>query len=99
MDVTPTPKMLEVMNKMTDGLIGEEPGKLEKSHGATNRRHARRACMDLLHNLVRLSMREGVRRYLEAQGMATTPDSIKPDPVAKAVRNSFPESDTIQNPH
>lgn len=99
MDVTPTPKMLQVMQKMVDGLIGEEPLKLEKSTAANSRRNARKQCMDLLHNLVRLSMREGVRRDREARGMPTVEDGIRPDPVAKAVRNSFPESDSIQNPH
>ncbi len=62
MDVTPTHKMFEVMEKMTDGICGEEPGPFERSPAAEQRRTNRKLLMDVFHQLVALSMREGAAR-------------------------------------
>lgn len=65
MDVTPNKKMLIAMMKMCDASIGEEPSELDVSAVANGRRVKRRHMMDLLHQMVALSMREGVRRKVE----------------------------------
>jgi hypothetical protein len=96
MDVTPTPGLLRVMEHLTQEFIGEEPLAVETSTAAQNRRAARRMMMDILHNIVRLSMRIGVARYLMAHGKPVVEDNIKPDPVGKAVRDSAPTSGTLQ---
>lgn len=64
MDVTPTPKMFEFMQKFTDAVIGEEPLAVESSTAANNRRAARVECMSSLHKLVHLAMREGAARAM-----------------------------------
>lgn len=62
MDVTPTDKMFRAMQHMVDVLVGEEPNPLNRSAGANARRIKREGCMNLLHDLVAISMREGVNR-------------------------------------
>jgi hypothetical protein len=62
MDVTPTPAMLRAMQAFVNATIGDAPGSHETTTPANNRRAARENAMQFLHNLVRLSMREGVAR-------------------------------------
>jgi alpha-D-ribose 1-methylphosphonate 5-triphosphate diphosphatase PhnM len=62
MDVTPTPKMFEAMQKFTDAIVGEAPMDIEKSAAAEQRRAARQYSMDFMHRLVHLAMREGAAR-------------------------------------
>lgn len=62
MDVTPTTKMFEAMQKLTDAAIGEAPSRLEVSDAANARRLRRQVMMDCLHSLVATAMREGVNR-------------------------------------
>lgn len=64
MDVTPSKKMFESMVKFTDVICGEEPSKIEKGRAAEQRRESRKLCMDYLHRLVHLSMREGAARAM-----------------------------------
>jgi hypothetical protein len=64
MDVTPTRRMFEAMEKITDAMAGEAPLDVEKSPGAEQRRANRQFAMDLLHRLVHLSMREGAARAM-----------------------------------
>lgn len=64
MDVTPSKKMFEAMNKFTDAICGEAPMDIEKSTAANKRRENREMCMDFLHRLVHLSMREGAARAM-----------------------------------
>lgn len=54
--------MFESMAKFTDVLCGEEPEKFNKGSAAEQRRASRKLCMDYLHRLVHLSMREGAAR-------------------------------------
>jgi hypothetical protein len=71
MNVTPTPAMFKAMSILVTKLAGEEPGKLEKTPAAERRREARREAFDVLHQLVALSMRTGVARYLQEIGLPT----------------------------
>lgn len=64
MDTTPNPKMLHAMNALVDALCGEEPHMLMAGPGATQVREKRAMAMTILHDLVRLSMREGVNRAI-----------------------------------
>ena len=64
MDVTPTPKMFEAMQKFTDAIAGEEPGKLEQSVAANRRRQNRAMVIDFLHRFGGACMREGSARAL-----------------------------------
>lgn len=88
MDVTPTPQMFQAMSAFVDATAGEEPGKLETTPAAEKRRSARRSAFDVLHGLVRLSMREGVRRDRASRGMAVAADEVRPNPLRRAAANS-----------
>ena len=68
MDVTPTPVMYEVMNRLTTLACGEAPEAKDMGPGAIKRREARMECMDLLHRFVGMTMREGVKRYVQEAG-------------------------------
>lgn len=65
MDVTPPPKVFEAMVKFTDAIVGEAPLEIERSAAANKRREDRAMCMDFLHRLVHLSMREGAARAMD----------------------------------
>ena len=65
MDVNPSKRMYEAMDNFTDAICGEAPLGIEKSSGAEQRRENRRKCMDFLHRLVHLSMREGAARAMD----------------------------------
>jgi hypothetical protein len=56
--------MYEVMNKLVDSVLGEEPSVLLAGPGAREARMKRVMMMDVLHALVGLSMREGVNRAI-----------------------------------
>lgn len=71
MNVTPTPAMFKAMSAYVDLACGEAPGRLEKTPAAERRRDARQQMFDSLHRFVALTMREGVRRYLEELGAQT----------------------------
>jgi hypothetical protein len=96
MDVTPPPGLYKVMLNLTDAFIGEEPLAIETTRAANDRREARRKMMDILHNIVRLSMRVGVARYRTENGLPVVEDSVRPDPVLKMVRDDRPESAVVQ---
>lgn len=64
MDVTPSKKMFESMTKFVDAVYGEAPLGSEKSTAANQTRDSRKFCMDYLHKLVHLSMREGAARAM-----------------------------------
>lgn len=81
MDVTPSPKMLEVFKKMTDAIVGEEPLKSEQSPAANKRRQQRGMLMQVFHDISRLSMREGVGRHLNEMGKPTRRDDIIPSSI------------------
>lgn len=68
MDVTPTPVMFAALERIVDMAVGEAPLKIEKTPAADRRREHRHEMFTILHNLVALSMREGVRRYLQEHG-------------------------------
>lgn len=57
--------MFEAMAGFTDMVCGEAPLEIEKSRGAEQRRVNRKFCMDFLHRLVHLSMREGAARAMD----------------------------------
>lgn len=59
MDLTPTPKAFEAMKKFTDATCGEAPGPFTRGTDASKRRQARRYCMDFLHHLYALAMKNG----------------------------------------
>lgn len=79
MDVTPTPKMFEVMSKMTDAFVGEAPHPKDVGPGAIKRRQNRMMMMDVLHNLIALAMREGGSRALREKGYPTIEGMRKRD--------------------
>lgn len=64
MDVTPSPKMFQVMTVLVDSFAGPEPSKLLNGPEANRIREKRRLAYDILHGLVGLSMREGVNRAI-----------------------------------
>lgn len=68
MDVTPTEVMYQVMGRMTDMACGEAPDTKDMGPGAIKRREARAEHMDLLHRFVGMTMREGVKRYVQEAG-------------------------------
>jgi hypothetical protein len=94
-NVTPTEGMYKAMDHLVTATVGDQPGNKETSSAAHDRRQARRQMFDILHNLVRLSMRIGVARFCEERGIPVVKDSIEPDPVAKAVREDAPVSNVI----
>lgn len=81
MDTTPSPKMYEAMSKFVDSVVGEAPTDVESTTPARKRRQQRRIAMDFLHSLVRLSMREGVGRFIRERGGATVMDTVRPNPL------------------
>lgn len=81
MNVTPSKQMFAAMSAFVDSTIGEAPTDIETTPAAEKRRAARRIAFDFLHDLVRLSMREGVGRYLRERGMPTVVDDVKPNPI------------------
>ena len=95
MDTTPSPKMYEAMSAFVDAAVGEAPTDVESTAPARKRRQQRRAAMDFLHNLVRLSMREGVGRYVRERGGATVADAVRPNPL----KVEGPGSSTILGAH
>ena len=94
MDVTPNPGMFKAMCAFTDCVVGEAPTSIETSPASEKRREDRRMVMDFLHNLVRLSMREGVGRHYREMGWPVVEDHVKPNPL----KLTPPNSDTIQIP-
>ncbi len=88
MNVTPSDRMFKVMATFVDSVVGEAPLAVETTPAAENRRQARRIAFDFLHGLVRLSMREGVARYLREMGQATAEDEIRPSPLKRETLNS-----------
>lgn len=62
--MTPNDKMFQSMAKFTDVMCGEEPMAVETTRAAQQRRENRKLCMDYLHRLVHLSMREGAARAM-----------------------------------
>lgn len=98
MDVTPSKKMFETMQTFTDAVCGEEPTKLDHGPGAQKRRAHRRMVMDFLHNIIRLSMRVGVARYRMERGLPVVEDQVRPNPLKKAVSDSFAANDRIIAP-
>lgn len=95
MNVTPPDNLYRAMCKLCDHFVGEEPARLETTPAAERRREERRSFMDMMHTFVRLTMREGVRRYCEERGLPMVEDAIRPDPISKAVREALPASGTI----
>lgn len=77
MDVTPTQPMYDVMSKMADMAVGEAPHMKDMGPGAIKRREARMMFMDLMHQFVAMSMREGARRAFDERGMATKAAPMK----------------------
>lgn len=77
MNVTPTEPMYIAMSKMADMCVGEEPHQKDMGPGAIKRRDSRRMFMDLMHQFVAMSMREGARRAFEERGMATAPAPMR----------------------
>lgn len=61
MNVTPSKNMFKAMEKFTDMMCGEDPGKF-KGTGAAKIRENRRAMMDFLHNFCAICMRDGAAR-------------------------------------
>jgi hypothetical protein len=88
MDVTPGTKMFEAMSAFVDATVGENPGPHETTAAAEKRRDARRKVFDFLHGLVRLSMREGIRRDRAARGMPVAADEVQPNPLKRDAANS-----------
>ena len=64
MDVTPNNLMFAAMSKLVDLSAGEDPQLMDQSQGALDRRVKRAMMFDLLHQLVGISMREGVNRAI-----------------------------------
>lgn len=62
MDTTPNKKMFDAMRAFTDAMCGEEPHPMLVGSAANAIRDRRRMCMDWLHQMVTLCMREGVNR-------------------------------------
>jgi hypothetical protein len=89
MDVTPSPGMYRAMEAFVSSTIGEAPLKSETTTAANNRRQARRVAMDFLHDLVRLSMREGVARDRRERGMPTVQDDVQPNKLAREVNQAM----------
>ncbi len=87
MDVTPSKRMFDAMNAVTDASVGEEPSRLEVGSGAEARRVKRRVMMDALHSLVAVAMREGVKRAIvEARARRDyVPDAEDRAAMAQAV--------------
>jgi hypothetical protein len=98
MDVTPTKGMLETMEAFTDAVCGEQPDKKDAGPGAMKRRANRRMVMDFLHNLVRLSMREGVGRHYVEMGWPVRQDEVRPNPLKRAVDGAL-DPEKIILPH
>lgn len=65
MDVTPSPKMFEAMEKVCDMLCGEKPHPKSLGPAADKVRENRRMLMDFLHTFAALCMREGVNRKVQ----------------------------------
>lgn len=95
MDVTPNPGMFRAMSAFVDSTVGEAPTAIETSPAAEKRREARRIAFDFLHDLVRLSMRDGVGRYLRERNLPTAQDNVRPNPLKLRSVNS----DTIIGPN
>lgn len=98
MDVTPNPKMFAAMQNMVDALVGEEPAMLDVSPGANIRRAKRRGTMTLLHDLVALSMREGVNRAVrEAHERVHGPqDAADRSAIARAKEDAEADRPLVQ---
>lgn len=96
MNVTPPPGLYKVMAALVDKTCGEAPTDKETTPAADERREVRRAMFDVLHNMVRLSMRVGAQRFCEERGLPVVEDQVKPDPVGKAVRDAQPVSNVVQ---
>lgn len=103
MNVTPTPQMFEAMSKFVEALCGPEPSKIEQGPGADRVRARRRFAFDVLHSLVGLSMKEGVKRAVEEARVRR--DGYKPIDVedrsaaAKARDDAAEGKPLIQLPH
>src|SRR5689334_9578589 len=99
MNVTPHKKMFEAMEAFVASTVGDAPLAVETTTAANNRREARRRAMDFLHDLVRLCMREGVRRYCVERGLPVIEDEIKPDQLAREQRqDGAKQSNVVQMP-
>lgn len=99
MDVTPSPGMYRAMAAFVDSAVGEAPLAVETTTPANNRREARRVAFDFLHDLVRLSMREGVARYRMARGEPCVQDEVRPNVLAREQRQAGEkQSDVIELP-
>ncbi len=61
MNVTPTDRMFAAMQKFTDTVAGEDPGK-SKGTNASKIRERRLLVMNFLHSFCALSMRHGAAR-------------------------------------
>lgn len=105
MDVTPNNKMFHSMKTFVDGLVGPEPEKLNVTPDATRTRHKRVLAFDFLHQLVAVSMREGVNRaILEAKKRRDDAYRFGPkdkedrDAAAKAVDDAHSGASIIRLP-
>ena len=101
MDTTPSPKMFAAMEKLTDALCGGAPSRLEQSTAANAVRNKRAMCMDVLHNLVTLSMREGVNRAIrEAHERVNGPrDMADKNAMSQAVEDAMAGRSRVLLPH
>lgn len=64
MDVTPSKLMFTAMSNLVDATVGGAPVAVDNSTGANERRIRRQWMFEILHQLVAISMREGVNRAI-----------------------------------